>query len=132
MLAATASFLLPGTYTATAPMLPPEEKSSGLAALLSGQLGGLAGLARASLGLPTNAYLMVGMLPFRTITHRIIDRFDLLTVCDAERRGRTPRRQRSRPLVHDRGAVSHRACSSLESRGRTNVLSHRGTRGLRA
>jgi len=60
ILAAIVSLLLPKTYTATARSLPPEEKSNGLAALLSGQLGGLAGLARASLGLPTNADLMVG------------------------------------------------------------------------
>jgi hypothetical protein len=60
ILAAIVSLLLPKTYTATARSLPPEEKSNGLAALLSGQLGGLAGLARASLGLPTNADFMVG------------------------------------------------------------------------
>ena len=92
VLAAIASLLLPKTHTATARILPPEEKSSGLAAALSGQLGGLAVLARASLGLPTNADLMVGMLQSRTITGRIIDRYDLREVCDERGYGSTPGR----------------------------------------
>jgi uncharacterized protein involved in exopolysaccharide biosynthesis len=86
ILAAIVSLLLPKTYTATARILPPEEKSNSLAAILSGQLGGLAALAGASLGLPTNGDLMVGMLQSRTIADRIIDRFDLLKVYDAELR----------------------------------------------
>lgn len=86
VLAAIVSLIIPKTYTATARILPPKEKSGGGLAALSGQLGGLAALAGASLGGASNADLMVGMLESRTIADRIIDRFDLLTVYDAELR----------------------------------------------
>jgi len=85
-LAAAVSFFIPKTYTATARILPPKEKTGGLAAALSGQLGGLAALAGATLGASTNAELMVGMLESRTVTDRIIDRYDLLKVYDQDLR----------------------------------------------
>jgi tyrosine-protein kinase Etk/Wzc len=86
ILAAIVSFIIPKTYTAMARILPPKEKSGGLAAALSGQLGGLASLAGGALGGATNADLMVGMLQSRAVTDRIIDRFDLLQVYDKELR----------------------------------------------
>jgi uncharacterized protein involved in exopolysaccharide biosynthesis len=86
VLAAIISFIIPKTYTATARILPPKEKSGGLAAALSGELSGLAALAGASLGGSTNADLMVGMLSSRSITDRIVDRFDLLEVYGKELR----------------------------------------------
>jgi len=86
VLAAIVSFFIPKTYTATARILPPKERTNGLAAALSGQLGSLASLAGASIGGSSNADLMVGMLRSRTVTDRIIDRFDLLRVYDRKLR----------------------------------------------
>ncbi len=44
VIAAIVMFLIPNTYTATATILPPEEKQSSLGAML-GQLGSIAGLS---------------------------------------------------------------------------------------
>src|SRR5688500_9375809 len=63
--------LLPNIYTGTAKLLPPQQNQSS-AALLLGQLGGLAGLAGGSLGLKNPTDLYVGMLKSRTIADSII------------------------------------------------------------
>jgi len=87
VIAAIISLVLPETYTATARILPPKEQSGGgLAAALSGQLGGLAALAGSALGGSTNADLMVGMLKSRAITDPILDQFELQEVYDTEYR----------------------------------------------
>src|SRR5579883_1056336 len=79
LLAVVVAWLLPKTYTATATILPPEERQSSLSSLL-GQFGALAELSGASLGVENSADLFVAMLKSRTIADRLIDRFDLRRV----------------------------------------------------
>jgi tyrosine-protein kinase Etk/Wzc len=76
VLSAAISFLLPNIYTGTARLLPPQQSQSA-AAMLLGQLGGLAGIAGNSLGIKNPNDLYVGMLKSRTVADKIIDRFDL-------------------------------------------------------
>jgi uncharacterized protein involved in exopolysaccharide biosynthesis len=79
VLAIIVSLLLPKTYTATATILPPEQRQSILSSLL-GQFGALAGLSGADLGLENPADLFVAMLKSRTIADRLIDKFSLRRV----------------------------------------------------
>src|SRR5580692_5915401 len=62
-------FVMPNTYTATASILPPEQKQSSLGALL-GQIGSVAGLTGSDLGLSNPGDLFIGMLHSRTIQDR--------------------------------------------------------------
>jgi tyrosine-protein kinase Etk/Wzc len=71
--------LMSNTYTATASILPPEQKQSSLGALL-GQIGSIAGLSDSDIGLTNPADLFIGMLHSRTIQDRLIDKFDLRKV----------------------------------------------------
>jgi uncharacterized protein involved in exopolysaccharide biosynthesis len=77
-------FLVPSTYTATATIVPPEEKGSTLSAML-GQLGNIPGLSDVDLGLKNPADLFIGMLRSRTIQDRLIDEFDLRKVYNVKR-----------------------------------------------
>lgn len=77
-------FLLPSTYTATATILPPEQKQSTLSAML-GQLGSLSGLSDSDLGFKNPGDLFIGMLHSRTIQDRLIDKFDLRKVYRVKR-----------------------------------------------
>jgi tyrosine-protein kinase Etk/Wzc len=70
------SLLLPNIYIGTARVLPPQQNQSS-AAMLLGQLGGLAALTGSSLGMKNPADLFVGMLKSRTVADNIIARFDL-------------------------------------------------------
>lgn len=70
------SLLLPKVYTATTAILPPQQGQSTAAAML-GQLGGLAGVAGASLGIKDPSDLYIGMLKSRTVEDSLIKRFDL-------------------------------------------------------
>ena len=79
ILVAIVMFLVPNTYTATSTILPPEQKQSTLGAML-GQLGSIAGLTDADLGLKNPGDLFIGMLHSRTIQDRLIDKFDLRQV----------------------------------------------------
>ena len=76
VLSAVVSLLLPNIYTGTAKVLPPQQSQS-TAAMMLGQLGGLAGLAGGSLGLKNPNDLYVGMVKSRTVADSIIKRFDL-------------------------------------------------------
>jgi uncharacterized protein involved in exopolysaccharide biosynthesis len=76
LLATMVALLLPKTYTATATILPPEERQSSLSSML-GQFGALAGLSGANVGAENSADLFVAMLKSRTIADRLIDQFDL-------------------------------------------------------
>ena len=76
MVAAIVSLLLPNIYTGTARLLPPQQNQS-TASMLLGQLGGLAALSGASLGLKNPNDLYVGMLKSRTVADKIITQFDL-------------------------------------------------------
>jgi len=79
LLALIVSLLLPKMYTATTPVLPPQQNQSTVTAML-GQLGAIAGLGSADLGLKNPDDLFVAMLGSRTIQDRLIDRFDLRRV----------------------------------------------------
>jgi tyrosine-protein kinase Etk/Wzc len=70
------SLFLPNIYTGTARLLPPEQRQS-TAAMLLGQLGGLATLAGGPLGVKNPNDLYVGMLRSRTVADNIIARFEL-------------------------------------------------------
>ena len=77
-------FLVPSTYTATASILPPEQKQSTLSAML-GQLGSISGLSDSDLGFKNPGDLFIGMLHSRTIQDRLIDKFDLRKVYRVKR-----------------------------------------------
>jgi tyrosine-protein kinase Etk/Wzc len=62
-------------FTSTAKILPPQQQSSGMAAVL-GQLGGMAGLAGVA-GVKTSRDIYIGILESRTIADILIKRFDL-------------------------------------------------------
>jgi uncharacterized protein involved in exopolysaccharide biosynthesis len=79
LLALIVSMLLPKMYTATTTVLPPQQNQSTVTAML-GQLGAIAGLGPADLGLKNSNDLFVAMLRSRTIEDRLIDRFDLRRV----------------------------------------------------
>ena len=79
LLALIVSLLLPKMYTATTTVLPPQQNQSTVTAML-GQLGAIAGLGSADLGLKNPDDLFVAMLGSRTIQDRLIDRFDLRRV----------------------------------------------------
>jgi tyrosine-protein kinase Etk/Wzc len=84
ILAAVVMFLIPNTYTATATILPPEQKQSTLGAML-GQLGSIASLSDADLGFKNPGDLFIGMLRSRTIQDRLIDKFDLRRMYNTRR-----------------------------------------------
>lgn len=70
------SLILPNVYKANTKILPPQQSQSTASAMLS-QLGGLAGGAGAALGLKSPNDLYIGLLKSRTITDKLIQRFDL-------------------------------------------------------
>ncbi len=84
VLAAIISFLMPAMYTATATMLPPERKQSALSSMV-GQIGAIAGLGGADLGLKNPADIFVAMLKSRTVADDLINRFDLRKVYRVKR-----------------------------------------------
>ncbi|MEN7430524.1 Wzz/FepE/Etk N-terminal domain-containing protein [Chromobacterium sp. TRC.1.1.SA] len=63
-------------FTASSSIMPPQQQSSGMGALL-GQLGGLAGMAGGISGLKNPNDLYIGMLQSRTIADRLIKRLQL-------------------------------------------------------
>ena len=78
VLAIAAAFLIKPTYSSTAVILPPQQQSSGVSAML-GQLGGLAGAAGGIAGLKNPNDLYVAMLQSRTIADKLISHFELKT-----------------------------------------------------
>lgn len=82
-LAIAAAFLIKPTFSSTAILLPPQQQSSGVAAML-GQLGGLASAAGNLAGLKNPNDLYVAMLQSRTIADKLIVRFDLKNRFKAE------------------------------------------------
>ncbi|HJW57973.1 MAG TPA: Wzz/FepE/Etk N-terminal domain-containing protein [Burkholderiaceae bacterium] len=77
--AALGSLLLPNIFKATARILPPQQSQSGATAVLN-QLGGLANMAGASLGIKNPNDLYVGMLKSRSVADNLIQRFNLKSV----------------------------------------------------
>lgn len=74
--ALTASMLMTPKYLSTAVILPPQQQSSSVSAML-GQIGGLAGAAGSIAGLKNPNDLYVGMLQSRTISDNLIEKFKL-------------------------------------------------------
>jgi len=84
LLAVGISLLMTNIYTATTRILPPQQSQSSASAMILSQLGGLAGLAGSSLGLKNPNDLYVAMLNSRSIMEKIVQRFKLQTVYEAE------------------------------------------------
>ncbi|MDR0843255.1 MAG: hypothetical protein LBP68_07550 [Acidobacteriota bacterium] len=77
ILATIIAFIVPKTYTATALVMPPQQGSSGAAAML-GQLSNLTGgLAGKGLGATDPADVYIGILESRTVSDEVIQRFKL-------------------------------------------------------
>lgn len=75
------SFLLPIRYTATTTLMPPQQQSNSLSALLSSQAGGLgalAGMAGQSLGLKNPNDMYVAMFKSETVEDAMIQRYGLM------------------------------------------------------
>jgi tyrosine-protein kinase Etk/Wzc len=83
-------FIIPPTYEAETAILPPQQQSSSMAGQLLSQMGGAGGLTGAVggalLGVQTPSDLYVGILKSTTVADRIIDRFDLMKLYDADYR----------------------------------------------
>lgn len=70
------SLMMTPVFTSTAKIMPPQQQSSGLAAMM-GQLGALAGVAGGIAGLKNPNDLYVGMLQSQTVADNLIKRFKL-------------------------------------------------------
>jgi tyrosine-protein kinase Etk/Wzc len=81
ILALLVSLLLPVRFTAKATLMPPQQQSNSLSALLSSQAGGLgalAGMAGQSLGLKNPNDMYVAMFKSETVEDAMIQRFGLM------------------------------------------------------
>lgn len=81
--AAAISLAIPDTFKANTKILPPQQAQSGAVALLS-QLGGVAGAAAGAAGIKNPNDLYIGMLRSRTVSDRLISRFNLRAVYDLQ------------------------------------------------
>ncbi len=86
LLTAIVSLIMPEIYRAETTILPPQSSNAGMSSQVLNQLGGAVGLAGSILGISSPADLYVGMLKSRTIYDRIIDRFNLMELYEAETR----------------------------------------------
>jgi len=80
--------LIPPRYEATAQLMPPDRQSGAGVALLSavtGNAGGLGGLAGDLLGVKNSGALFVGILQGRTVQDRLIEQFDLRRIYGAQK-----------------------------------------------
>lgn len=71
------SFLLPKMYLATAQVLPPQENTSAITALLSNSDNPLSGLAGSFIANQSTASLYVGIMKSRSVADALIDKFSL-------------------------------------------------------
>lgn len=85
VLTAGITLLMPNIYTAKTMIIPSDDGSGSMSALMA-QLGGLAGMAGGSLGGKTTADLYVTMLKSETIKDPIIDQFKLMEKYEAKLR----------------------------------------------
>lgn len=76
IIAGSIGFLLPNSYKASTQLLPPQQATSGTAALLS-QLNGVAGAVAGNMSVKGANDVYIGMLKSRTVADRIIENFDL-------------------------------------------------------
>ena len=84
------SFLMPNIYQSRTRMLPPQQAQSSASALLS-QLGGFAGMAGVA-GLKNPNDLYVAMLRSRTLSERLVNRFNLKKAYETDSTERTLKR----------------------------------------
>lgn len=85
LLGLVVSLLVPKWYTSKTVFLPPQQQQSSAAAAIS-QLGALAGLAGGLVNVKSPADQYVALMESTTISDRLIDRFELLKVYEAEYR----------------------------------------------
>jgi tyrosine-protein kinase Etk/Wzc len=83
VLAAVVAMILPPVFRANATLLPPQGQSSAAGALLS-QLGGAASLLSGAAGIRNPSDVYIGMLKSRTVSDKLIKRFDLLKVYETD------------------------------------------------
>jgi len=84
LIAMVISLLMTPIFTSTAKIVPQQQQSSGLAAAMLGQLGGLASAAGSIAGLKNPNELYVGILESRTVADALIKRFKLKSRYEAE------------------------------------------------
>lgn len=84
LLAIVVSLLLPNIYTGTTRILPPQQAQSSASAMLGQLVGGAAGGVASALGIKNPNDLYVGMLKSNRIADRMIERFKLKELYDAE------------------------------------------------
>lgn len=84
IMTAIISFIMPTIYRAETKILPPQQSSSGITMEALSQFGSVAGLA--GIGIKNPADMYIGMLKSRTVADRIIDRFELMKLYNAEYR----------------------------------------------
>jgi capsule polysaccharide export protein KpsE/RkpR len=77
------TFVVAPTYTAKVVMLPPQQQQSAAASALQ-SLGAIAGLAGGAAGLKSPADQYVALMQTTTVEDRLIDRFKLTEVYEAE------------------------------------------------
>jgi uncharacterized protein involved in exopolysaccharide biosynthesis len=77
------AFLLPPTFTARTSLLPPQQQQSMAASALA-SLGALAGLAGGAAGIKSPADQYVALMQSVSVTDRLVDRFKLMDVYDAQ------------------------------------------------
>ncbi|MFS2023582.1 Wzz/FepE/Etk N-terminal domain-containing protein [Massilia sp. CT11-137] len=83
VLAAVVAMILPPVYRANATLLPPQSSTSAAGALLS-QLGGAATLLSGAAGIKNPSDVYIGMLKSRTVSDKLVKRFDLLKAYETE------------------------------------------------
>lgn len=84
LLALGATYLVPPTFTARASLLPPQQQQSAAAAALA-SLGNLSGgLAGAAMAARSPAEQYASLMVSRVALDRIVDRFQLMTVYEAD------------------------------------------------
>jgi uncharacterized protein involved in exopolysaccharide biosynthesis len=79
------SFVIPPTFTARTVLMPPQAQQSAAASLIQ-SLGALGGVAGAAAGIKNPNDQIVALLKSRTLSDRMIDRFELMTVYKAKLR----------------------------------------------
>jgi uncharacterized protein involved in exopolysaccharide biosynthesis len=83
LLAGLFSLTMPNMYRANVKLLPPQQVGSAAAGLLA-QLGGMAGVVSGAAGVKTPNDVYIAMLKSRTVADKLINRFHLNTVYNAQ------------------------------------------------
>jgi uncharacterized protein involved in exopolysaccharide biosynthesis len=84
ILSVVVSLLLQERFTATARILPPQEKQTGMSSLLNQAGGAFSGLAANLMGGSSSADLYVGIMKSRTVADALIKKYDLMNLWNME------------------------------------------------